>query len=227
MSDRVPAVGAEAARYCILLRLAPALKHDMVVNLQAVSMMADVLDARLEKGLPSPVELHKSISKINRLSREAVARCLRVTGWIDSAEDEGVALSIGVENCVALLQSGFNFHGFSIRNLVAESDFEVANDALRNLLSGSLLLLTDTASEPCDVVVSAELSVDFAKLTVQRQPRAGKDETFPRDAGYRQLQWADLQALALALIDSEEAWGNRTKLKTPQEFFWSAIYGRR
>jgi len=33
-------LAAESARYGVLRRLAPSLKHDMVVNLQAVAMMA-------------------------------------------------------------------------------------------------------------------------------------------------------------------------------------------
>jgi len=75
--------GAEAARYGVLRRLAPALKHDMVVNLQAISMMAEVLNAKLERGSPAPAEFHASIAKLNRLAREAVANCLKVASWLE------------------------------------------------------------------------------------------------------------------------------------------------
>jgi hypothetical protein len=84
--------GAEAARYGVLRRLAPALKHDMVVNLQAISMMAEVLNAKLERGSPAPAEFHASIAKLNRLARDAVANCLKVASWIEPGEDEGVRL---------------------------------------------------------------------------------------------------------------------------------------
>src|SRR3954454_12994332 len=80
--------GAEAARYGVLRRLAPSLKHDMVVNLQAVAMMAEVLNARLERGSPSPSEFQASISKLNRLARDAVMNCLKVAAWIQPVEDE-------------------------------------------------------------------------------------------------------------------------------------------
>jgi len=33
----------------------------------------------------------------------------------------------------------------------------------------------------------------------------------------------DLKEIALALIDDDEAWGDRSKLKSPQEFLWGAI----
>ena len=118
----------------MLRRLAPALKHDMVVNLQAVAMMAEVLNARLERGPDNPADLQKSISKINRLARDAVMTCLNVAAWIEPGEDEGIRLREGVEECVALLAGNFNFRGFSIANEVAGCDFEVSREALRNLL---------------------------------------------------------------------------------------------
>src|SRR4051812_49615183 len=76
---RRPRTNAEAARYSVLRRLAPALKHDMVVHLQAVAMMAEVLTARIEKGSPSVAELEGSISKMNRLARDAVMKIGRAS----------------------------------------------------------------------------------------------------------------------------------------------------
>src|SRR6185295_18202223 len=87
--------GAEAARYGVLRRLGPVLKHDMVVNLQAISMMAEVLNARLERGMPDTAEFQANISKLNRLAREAVASCLKVATWFEPGEDQGVRLAAG------------------------------------------------------------------------------------------------------------------------------------
>ena len=142
-ASRRPRSGAEAARYGVLRRLAPALRHDMVVNLQAVAMMAEVVNARLERGLSDPNEFQKSVSKINRLAREAVMTCLNVAAWIEPGEDEGIRLRDGVQECVALLAGNSNFRGFSLSNAVAAVDFEVSREALRNLLSAALITLTD------------------------------------------------------------------------------------
>src|SRR3954469_9119742 len=84
---RRPRTNAEAARYSVLRRLAPALKHDMVVHLQAVAMLAEVLTARLERGTPSPADFEASIGKMNRLARDAVMTCLKVAAWISPSED--------------------------------------------------------------------------------------------------------------------------------------------
>jgi len=201
-SGRRPRTNAEAARYGVLRRLAPALKHDMVVNLQAVAMMAEVLNARLEKGTPSPRDFEASISKMNRLARDAVMTCLKVAAWIAPAEDEGVRLREGVDECVALLRSSFNFRGFTLANEVPDADFEVSRVALRHLVAASLISLADAAAAPSDLSATAEISPGFAVLTIRCLARP-QDESAPLDAiaaepGYRALEWADVQALALA-----------------------------
>lgn len=194
-ASRKARLSSEAARYGVLRRLAPSLKHDMVVNLQAVAMMAEVMNARLERGSPSPAEFQASISKLNRLARDAVMNCLKVAAWIQPVEDEGIRLPQGVDECLALLASSFNFRGFSVAREVAETDFEVSRVALRHLLTATLIALTDAAAGPCEVRVEAEIAGGMAQITVRAAPRADV-EGLPFEPGYRQLEWADVQALA-------------------------------
>lgn len=190
--------GAEAARYGVLRRLGPALKHDMVVNLQAIAMMAEVLNARLDRGAPDPAEFHGSIAKLNRLAREAVANCLKVAAWIEPGEDEGVRLADGVEECLALLNSNFNFRGFLVTTELAETSFQVSRVALRNILIGSLITLTDAAGGPCQVKVRTAIEGNVGEVEVRIAPRNDDYEGLPFEASYRQLEWSDVQALALA-----------------------------
>ncbi|MCC2677276.1 MAG: hypothetical protein K0R58_4223 [Ramlibacter sp.] len=201
-SSRRPRTNAEAARYGVLRRLAPALKHDMVVNLQAVAMMAEVLNARLEKGSPSPAEFEGSVSKMNRLARDAVMACLKVAAWISPSEDESVRLRDGVDECVALLRSSFNFRGCSLANEVPEAEFEVSRVAVRHLVAASLLSLADGAAGPSDLVVTGEISPGFAVLTIRCTPQPLQEGVAPdaiaAEPNYRALEWADVQALALA-----------------------------
>mgnify|MGYP005805973841 CR=1 FL=1 len=197
-SGRRPRTGAEAARYGVLRRLAPALKHDMVVNLQAISMMAEVLNARLERASPGVAEFQSSISKLNRLARDAVMNCLKVAAWIEPGEDEGVRLKEGIEECLALLGTNFNFRGFVIVTELPESEFEVWRVTLRNLLVASLIALTDAASGPSEVRVKAEVVDGFAEVSVRLTARQDEFEAMPFGPSYRQLEWADVQALATA-----------------------------
>jgi hypothetical protein len=195
---RKPRTGAEAARYGVLRRLGPVLKHDMVVNLQAISMMAEVLNARIERNSPNPADFQANISKLNRLARDAVASCLKVAAWIEPGEDQGVRLSEGVDECLALLNGNFNFRGFSVSREVADGDFQVWRIALRNLLVASLIALTDAASGACDVRVKAEARNGFAEITVRVTPTEDAADTLVFEPSYRYLDWSDVQALAAA-----------------------------
>ena len=188
--------GAESARYGVLRRLGPALKHDMVVNLQAIAMMAEVLNAKLERGSPSPAEFQASISKLNRLARVAVANCLKVATWIEPEEDGAVRLAPGVEDCISLLASNFNFRGIVVKTDLADSPLQVSTVLLRNLLTATLITMTDSAGGPCVVDVKAAVIEGFAEISVRTSPRTGEVDAMPFDAGYRQLEWADVQALA-------------------------------
>jgi hypothetical protein len=190
--------GAEAARYGVLRRLGPALKHDMVVNLQAIAMMAEVMNAKLDRGSPNPEEFHASISKLNRLAREAVANCLDVAAWLVPGEDESVRLCEGIDECVRLLASNFNFRGFLVESDCADSTFQVSRVVLRNLLIASLITITDAAGGPCRVSVKGEVEGQSALVTVSTQPRDDGFEGLPYEPTYRLLDWADVQALALA-----------------------------
>ena len=196
--SRRPRAGAEAARYGVLRRLAPALKHDMVVNLQAISMMAEVLNARLERGSPAPAEFQSNISKLNRLARDAVTNCLKVAAWIEPGEDEGVPVAQGIEDCLALLNTNFNFRGFVITKELPDSDFQVWRVTVRNLVVASLIALTDAAASPSEVHVKAEIQGAFAEISVRITPRKDEVDVLPIGPSYRQLEWADVQALATA-----------------------------
>lgn len=189
---------AESARYGVLRRLGPALKHDMVVNLQAIAMMAEVLNARLERGSPAPEEFRTSIFKLNRLARDAVANCLKVAAWIEPQEDEGVRLAAGIEDCIALLASNFNFRGFLVEKELSEAPFQVSTVALRNLLIACLITLTDAAGGPCVVSLRAVVIDGLAEITVRVAPRTDGYEALSYGLGYRQIQWTDVMSLANA-----------------------------
>ena len=193
---------AQAARHAVLRRLAPALKHDMVVNLQAVSMMAEMLNARLERNGPQSADLQGNISKLNRLAREAVLKCLNVSSWIEPGEDDTVGLTKGVQECVGLMFGSFNFRGYNLVNDVPDIDFDVCRSSLRNLLAASLFTLADTSPSPSDLRISGEVSSNFAVLTISCEPQGAEAERLPAEPPTLRVDWSDVQALADA--DSAE-----------------------
>ena len=187
---------ARAARHDILRRLAPPLRHDMVVHLQALGMMAEALTARLERGVIEQDDLRASVSKLNRLSRQAVGTCLQVSSWMQPAEDDAVQLREGAEECVRLLSTSLNFRGFDLRTEPGGGSFEVSRSAMRFLLTAAVFTLTDTATAPGTITIRTEFSPTHGVVAVDYVPQPGDGSTPWHESGEMPLAWEEVQALA-------------------------------
>jgi len=187
----------EAARYALLRRLAFAMRHHMVVHLQPIGMITEVMERRLQAAAPDIEQVHQSMAKINGFSRAAVQSCLDVVSWLAPEAGAVVPLGAGVQECVALLRSSFNFRGFALKDEVGDVPALVARAGLRNALLACLLALTDRAASPADVVLSAQTGADEAVVSVALRPGEGS-AGFAGDAPYRLLEWHEVEALARA-----------------------------
>jgi hypothetical protein len=206
----------EAARYALLRRLAFAMRHHMVVHLQPIGMITEVMERRLQSGAPDLEQVHESMSRINGFSRAAVQSCLDVVSWLAPEDGTRIALNGGVQECLALLRSSFNFRGFTLKGDAGEVTLAVARAALRNVLPACLLALTDRAGSPADVVLSAQAEKDHAVLTVALQPTEGA-AGFAGDAPYRLLEWHEVEALARAEGIALERSGDTVRLTIPAD----------
>jgi hypothetical protein len=187
---------ARAAQHDILRRLTPPLRHDMVVHLQSLGMMAEALNARMERGVVDQDDLAGSVSKLNRLSRQAVARCLEVCTWMEPAEDDTIVLRDGVSEVVRLLSTSLNFRGFDLRTELGDGEFDVSRSAVRFLLAAAILTLTDAAPAPGEVVVRTEQSSSHGVVAVEYQPQPEGNFTQLHESGESPLSWVEVQALA-------------------------------
>ena len=212
--DAAPDRRVEAARYALLRRLAFAMRHHMVVHLQPIGMITEVMERRLQSASPDLAQIHESMTKINGFSRAAVQSCLEVVSWLAPEEDATVALDAGVSECLALLRSSFNFRGFTLKDEVGSVSLPVARAGLRNVLPACLLALTDGASSPADVVLSAQPGSGQAVLTVAMRPGQGSPG-FAGDAPYRLLEWHEVAALARADGIAMDRTGGQVRLTLP------------
>lgn len=188
---------ARAVQHDILRRLTPPLRHDMVVHLQSLGMVADALGARIERGAVAPEDVAGALSKLNRLSRQAVASCLATCTWMEPAEDDTIALRDGVSEVVRLLSTGLNFRGFDLRAEPGDGEFAVSRTALRFLLAAGLLTLTDAAPAPGDVVVRTEHASSHGVVAIEYLPQPEGNFTQLHEAGETPLSWVEVQALAM------------------------------
>jgi hypothetical protein len=187
---------ARAAQHDILRRLTPPLRHDMVVHLQSLGMMAEAMNARIDRGAVAPEDLQASISKLNRLSRQAVARCLEVCTWMEPAEDDTTSLREGVTEIVRLLSTSLNFRGFGLRSEPGDGEFDVSRTAVRFLVSAAILSLVDAAPAPGEIVVRTEQSSTHGVVAVDYEPQPEGSFTQMHESGEAPLSWLEVQALA-------------------------------
>lgn len=188
---------AEAARYAVLRRMGSAIRHQIAGALQPVSMLASMLERRVQAAQPNMDALRKNCSEMSGLARSASAECVALMGWLAPAnEGEAVPLGEVVDECVHLLATELSFRGFSVSTSLGERDTPVPRTALRNVLPACLMALTDGA--PAAGEVRVESAVEAAGgLRLSLSFVVGADTQQPaRAKAYRPLVWRDVQALA-------------------------------
>lgn len=191
-ADRV-----EAARYALLRRLAPSMRHHLVVNLQPIGMIYEVMDRRLKAPDPNLASVHDSAHKINGFARAALASCLDVVSWLAPEDGATIGVNEGVRECASLLATSLGFRGYTLRSEIGAIEGVVRRSALRSLLTGSLIHFTDELEPPCDLALTAETQARGVRLRLEFRCANG-EKGFAHEAGYRALDWEDIESLASA-----------------------------
>ncbi len=193
----MPDSQAEAARYALLRRLAPSMRHHLVVNLQPIGMIYEVMDRRLRAAQPDLAEVHDSAHKINGFARAALASCLDVVTWLAPEEAALITAPDGVRECLSLVATSLTFRGYALRNEVPAVSGQVRRSALRNVLTAALLHTTDENPAPADLVLTIHADAGALVLAITLRPTDG-DQGFSPEPPYRALRWSDVEALAAA-----------------------------
>jgi hypothetical protein len=206
---------AEAARYALLRRLAPSMRHHLVVNLQPIGMIYEVLDRRLRAAEPDLAEVHESAHKINGFARAALNSCLDVVTWLAPDEEVSTTTAEGVRECLGLLATSLTFRGYTLRNEVQPVPGEVRRSAIRCVLTAALIHATDENPAPSEVVLAAEHQPGALVLTLTLRPSAG-EQGFSPEPVYRPLEWSDVEALAAAEgVDASREGRQRLRISIP------------
>lgn len=187
----------EGARYALLQRLAPALQHHLVGQLQPMDMIALMMERRLQAADPDLASIRQDCALMGTVSRTAVKSIVGMMGWIEPRPAATINVSTGVKNCLELLVTEFRFNGFVIVNEVTPTDADVSSRAFRTLVSASLVALSDVSKTSARLVVRAQAMAQQVKLTIDLQATEKAAKSAPV-ASYRSLEWKDVEILALA-----------------------------
>ena len=211
MSSEIPHLKerlAEAARYALMRRLLPAIRHNLAGTLQPIGMMSAMLERRIKAATPDMVQLAKNTQALSTLSREAAATSLNLMTWLAPKDNELIAVNSAVEESLGLMSTELSFRGFSLDNQATEAVAKLPKGMLRSVFTASLIALTDTFEQPAGVVVSVEGAAGDTLLRITIAAAAPNEllSLGNRMPTYRSLQWADVQALADAEgVDLEHA----------------------
>ena len=190
----------EAARYALMRRLMPAIRHHMAGALQPIGMMSAMLERRITAATPDMVQLGKNTQSLNSLAREAAATSLNLMAWLAPKDNDLVAVHSAVEESFGMVATELSFRGFSVVNETADASAKLPRGVLRSVFTASLIALTDTAKSAANVVVSSSQELGSTRLTISMvEPGVVRPATLQNPMpSYRALQWADVQALANA-----------------------------
>lgn len=162
---------AEAAHHALLRRLGPALKHDLVVHLQSLTMMSEVLAARLERQADLPARgaslLLEQVARMHQLALDAVDSSLRVAHWLTPPDDDAIDLSLCVTQTLELLRHLLGVRGYALRAQVHGPAMEVSRTRLQAVLAATLLHLSDHPPPARTLEIQARAGHDQARVTVR------------------------------------------------------------
>ena len=185
----------EAARYALLRRLTPALRHHLIGALQPIGMLAAMLERRAQAAQPDMPGIQKKSADLGQLSREATASCVDLIGWIAPKTVESISAEAGIIECLGLLETDLALRGFAAVNESGGATSMLPRSAVRNVFSAALLALTDSVTGAFEAILQARSAGDHVVLTITLKPRDGE----PMGIGnhtYRALEWDDVLALA-------------------------------
>ena len=94
---------AESARYALLRRLQPAMRHQMAGGFQPVTMLAAIIEKRLLAAMPDMAALARTSGEVRALSTAATRLSLNLMGWIGSDPAAKVPLDTGVLDALHLV----------------------------------------------------------------------------------------------------------------------------
>ena len=198
----------EAARYALLRRVAPTLRHHMAGEFQPLGMMAALLERRVQKNELTGVQ--EQCAGLGQMSRQAAAHCMDLMNWVAPRGPHELALEDGLGQCVHLLATSLRFRGFALVHNSSDVRTQVAGPALRSVLPAALLYLSDSSPGPAQLSLKAmQRAAQQVQVSITLTPTertSEPDQTADQTADYRALQWADVCALARAEAVELQRW---------------------
>jgi hypothetical protein len=195
--DEARLLPADAARYAVLRRLAPALRHKLLGELHPIGMIADLTARRLQADAPDLDNLRNNIVKIKGQTQSAAASCSGLMSWVAPDPAASIAIGAGVAECIVLVTPELGMRGIDIVPNLHTGETLVARSALREVLVAAIFASTDPLTQPADLLLSDRLTGPQLELCLEVNSADRSVETIEREP-FRTIGWDDVAALAAA-----------------------------
>lgn len=195
---------AEAARYAVLARLMPVLRHDVAGALQPIRTLLLVLERRVQRAEPDLEAIAKAVASVSTLTKQATIDCMSALGWMASPEDVHVSLRSSVDEATQLLALELSVNSLSLVNGIADDSATAPQSFLRSVFMGALLAFCDHCVARGTLQVTFDAAAADSPQPDRLQLRMLPDETGKTPSSleggrkYRTIGWPDVAAMAHA-----------------------------
>jgi hypothetical protein len=192
---------ADAARYAVLKRIAPKLRHDMAGAMQPIGMIAMVLQRRLQAPEPDLEAIAKNVAAMASLVKEATTGGMSAMGWLAPREEAVVGLRAGVDEVIKLLAMELSASGLTpVIDLPADAT-RVPREWVRSVITGALLACCDERGGPGTLHIAFEGNAQLgdqvgARLVLKQVTATAIAAAEPLVVvPLRPITWADVDAM--------------------------------
>jgi hypothetical protein len=187
----------EAARYALLQRLTPGIRHQVAGAFQPLMMLAAALQRLAQTPEVDLVKIGNHCASMHGFSHSGATSSLECLTWFSAAECADIGVNDGVSECLSLVVTELALREFTIINDLQMCVARWPRDALRSVFMAALLAITDEAPSPAELFLSSESTAKGLVLTlkVHSADDASVRESVPI---YRKIEWVDVALLAEA-----------------------------
>jgi hypothetical protein len=187
----------DAARYRLLQRLAPVIRHDLLGSLQVPEYLIGMIEIRLRSASPDLDKIREDLALLRNASEKAVRSSMNVMSWVEPDGEQTSDVDTAVFDCIAMLSSPLRLRGFSLVNDVEGIDARLCVTAVRQVLSAALIALTDHSEAPAALLVEAQAMPGQVEISIFLCP-TDKAPTYFGAKTDQLLMWHEVEALARA-----------------------------
>ncbi|HEX3631828.1 MAG TPA: hypothetical protein VHZ01_04920 [Casimicrobiaceae bacterium] len=184
---------ADAIRYAVLRKLASAIRHSLMGDLQTIQFSAELAARMIDNGTGGP-KLDECIKMLPDQTRAAVNSCRAMIEWLRPDEKAVTTVEETLRQCLKVAGDDWALRGIEASTDVRSGGVLVSKPLLREMLVTSLLTLADTHPGPIDIAIVAE--ADGAEVVVSLSATQVERKTqFPPLTVYRALTCDDVMTI--------------------------------